>query len=158
MIGHLLYGYVSVEHGMPSLDPNKCEFIESSPEQEQEQEQEIVLYFISSYSIIPKPRSIIILTMLDILRKNTSINSVCINCHNQDGFNIYDKMTTTEVIKKGEEVEFGGIKLFGKRYRYVQILVNIESILASKIVTDLIPFTCKYIENLLQEQKLKNDS
>lgn len=149
LVGHLLYGYVSVENGITSLDINTCDFIKPSSE------TKTMLYIISAYSSLSKPRSIIILSILDQVRKNTSIITACINCHDQDGFNLYDKNSKIEVIKKGEELNFGGIKLFGKHYRYVQILVNIESVLASKVIADLIPFTCKYIEDLLQDQKVK---
>lgn len=146
LIGHLLYGYVPINSSTDSLDINSlnnCNFIKRQPE------EDAMLYIISSYSSLSKPRSMILLSILDLLRRNTFIGTACINCHDEDGFNLYEKNSAIDIIRKGSEIDFGGIKIFGKRYRYIQILVNSESILASKIVSDLIPFTCQYIEDLL---------
>ena len=148
LIGHLLYGYVPINSSIDSLDTNNfnnCNFIEEPTN------NDAMLYIISAYSSLSKPRSIILLSILELLRKNTFISTACINCHDEDGFNLYEKNSAIDIIRKGNEVDFGGIKIFGKRYRYVQILVNTESILASKVVSDLIPFTCQYIKDLLED-------
>ncbi|KOO13037.1 hypothetical protein AKJ18_20685, partial [Vibrio xuii] len=133
LIGHLLYGYLDSSQCVPDK-LSECQFILPK----EHQDTCLTLYIISSYSSLAQPRVTIILMILDMLKQNANVRYLQINCHNQDWYSLY---SDHELIHKGEAVQFGGVKVYGKRFRYVRIKVKVESILASKIVSDIILFT-----------------
>jgi transcriptional regulator with XRE-family HTH domain len=148
MIGHLLYAFVPPDIKSTQLTPNKlseCSFINTNEPQSNHND----IYVISAYSSLSAPRMAIILMILDILRQNPGIKSLYVNCHDQDGYNLYDTNAECEIISKGSPLPYGGIKVFGRCYRYIQLKINVESILASKVVSDLVPFTDEYIQGLV---------
>ncbi|MEZ8737606.1 hypothetical protein AB6D58_20515, partial [Vibrio sp. 10N.239.312.D08] len=65
------------------------------------------------------------------------------------GHSLYESNSDCELINKGKSLPFGGVKVYGKHFRYVRIKANAESILASKVVSDIVPFTSEYIQSLL---------
>ena len=150
LIGHLLYGYVPIETPSKRINPNNlsdCPFIEL---ESINNHKDAKLCIISAYSSLSIPRMVIILTILSILRQNSHLKAAYINCHDQDAFNLYDANTDCRIITKGKTLPFGGVKVFGHRYKYVQLQISSESILASKVVSGLIPFTDEYIDDLLE--------
>ncbi|RYU68409.1 XRE family transcriptional regulator [Aliivibrio finisterrensis] len=148
MIGHFLYGFVPTDTKSTQLNPNKlsgCLFINPN----ELSTVPISMYIISSYSSLSAPRMMSILMILDALRQNTEIKSLYVNCHDQDSYNLYSANTEFDIITKGPPLPYGGIKVFGKHYRYVQLKIKAENILASKVVSSLVPFTDEYIQGLL---------
>ncbi|MGF1907178.1 helix-turn-helix transcriptional regulator [Aliivibrio salmonicida] len=149
-IAHYLYGYVPINTSLKQLEPNnleQCPFIKLSSIDD----EKVMLNIISAYSSISMPRIIMSLMSLRKLRHNVNIQGLVINIQYQDVFNFFDTNTTCEVINKGDMVESGGVKVYNQRYKYIQILINIESILASSIVSSYIHNLDDYIESLLIE-------
>ncbi|WP_286300053.1 helix-turn-helix domain-containing protein [Vibrio apostichopi] len=150
LIGHLLYGFVPSKTEESQLNPNnlsECTLIaQNIPE-----EEPINMYLISGYSFLSTPRMVIILNVINILRKNTAIKYLYVNCHNQFFFDLYSSNVEFDVVSKGNLVPFGGVKLFGKHYSYVQLKLNAHDILASKVIADLVPFTDEYLQDLLDK-------
>lgn len=72
LLGHLLYGYIPADTSIDALDLNKlenCPFIDDISCID----ADIALYVVSGYSSLSIPRTITMLTVLDILRKRTNI-------------------------------------------------------------------------------------
>ncbi|MCY9863789.1 helix-turn-helix transcriptional regulator [Vibrio coralliirubri] len=148
LIGHLLYGFLDTSNLSSQCVPDKlseCQFILP----EEHQDTNLTVYIISAYSSLASPRMTIILMILDILRKNINVKDLQVNCHDQEGYSLYESNSDCELINKGEALPFGGVKIYGKHFRYVRIKANTESILASKVVSDIVPFTSEYIQSLL---------
>lgn len=148
LVGHLLYGFLPVGLDSLSINPNQllnCPFVDTK----NNTKQPVDMYVISTFGSLPIPRMVSILFMLDILRRNNQIKHLILNCHDQDAFTLLENIVDCELVSKGDEILFGGIKVFGKHYRYVQVKVKAESFLAGKVISDIIPFTSEYIENLL---------
>ncbi|WP_186171993.1 helix-turn-helix transcriptional regulator [Vibrio chagasii] len=150
LVGHLLYGFVPIEQPASSLNPNQlsaCPFLD----QEKSMGQSVDLYVISMFGSFPAPRMASILLMLDILRQNTRIKNLILNCHDQEAYSLFETSTDCELVSKGSEIPFGGVKVFGKNYKYVQIRIKSESILALKVISNILPFIQDYIQNLLED-------
>ncbi|CAH7407389.1 Transcriptional regulator [Vibrio chagasii] len=148
LVGHLLYGYLDTSALPSQYVPDKlseCHFIVP----QEDQDTNLTMYIISAYSSLASPRMAIILMILDMLRQNINIKDLQVNCHDQEGYSLYESNSDCELINKGESLPFGGVKVYGKHFRYVRIKVNAESILASKVVSDIVPFTSEYIQSLL---------
>ncbi|MEZ9796910.1 helix-turn-helix transcriptional regulator [Vibrio cyclitrophicus] len=150
LVGHCLYGFV----------PSKTKAILCSPSQlsncplltpELAQKQPVDMYIVSTFGSLSVSRMSNTLMILDILRQNTHIKNVILNSHDQETFNLYDNNTECEVLSKGEEVPFGGVKIFGKHYKYAQIKMSVESILATKVVSSFVPFTQENIHTFLND-------
>ncbi|NOH35502.1 XRE family transcriptional regulator, partial [Vibrio chagasii] len=150
LVGHLLYGFVPIEQGASSLDPNQlsaCPFLDL----EKSSEQPVDLYVISTFGSLPSPRMASILFILDILCQNTHIRNMVINCHDQEAYAIFETSTDLELLSKGNEIPFGGVKVFGKNYKYAQIRIKSESILSLKVISNILPFIQGYIQKLLKD-------
>ncbi|MEZ8785000.1 helix-turn-helix transcriptional regulator [Vibrio splendidus] len=148
LVGHLLYGYLETSALPSQCVPDKlseCHFILP----QEDQVTNLTMYIISSYSSLAPPRMAIILMILDILRQNINIKDLQVNCHDQEGYSLYESNSECELINKGETLPFGGVKVYGKHFRYVRIKAKAESILASKVVSDIVPFTSEYLQSLL---------
>ncbi|CAH6938268.1 Transcriptional regulator [Vibrio chagasii] len=144
LIGHNVYGFVSVDTREDLFSPSKLtevQFININ----KVKDQALDLYIVSAYHMLPTTRMIELLFLLDILVKRTKLKSVIINCHNQDAYNLYSTNIDFQVLSKGDEVQFGGVKMFTKCYQYVQIKLKAEAILASKVISHLVPSIDKYI-------------
>lgn len=151
LVGHLLYGYLDTSQLFCQCVPDKlseCRFVLP----QDHQSTNLTMYIISAYSSLAIPRMIIILTILDILRRNTKIKDLQVNCHDQEGYCLYESLSECELISKGETLPFGGVKMYGKHFRYVKIKANVESILASRVLSDIVPFTSEYIHSLLDDK------
>ncbi|WP_017021987.1 helix-turn-helix domain-containing protein [Aliivibrio logei] len=149
LLAHLAYGYLPLSTSREQLHPNNVEtsqFITLSDNQYKD--SDLIFYIVSGFSSLSIPRTINILTILDVLRSESRIKQCYVTCHDQDAFNLYDMNTDSEVINKGDLTPIGGIKLFGRRYKYLQLKISAETILASKVVSDIVPFTEQYIEVL----------
>ena len=134
LVGHLLYGFVPIEQEASSLDPNQlsaCPFLD----QEKSMVQPVDLYVISTFGSLPNPRMASIIFMLDILCQNNHIKNLVLNCHDQEAYALFETSTECELVSKGNEVPFGGVKVFGKSYKYAQIRIKSESILALKVIS-----------------------
>lgn len=151
LIGHLLYGFVPIEQPASSLNPNQ---LSASPfiEQEKSVEQPIDMYVVSTFGSLPAPRMVCVLLMLDTLCQNNHIKHLVLNCHDQEAYALFETSTDCQLMSKGDEVPFGGVKVFGKNYKYAQIKIKTESILALKVMSNLIPFAKEYIQNLLESK------
>ncbi len=150
LLGHLLYGYIPADTSIDALDLNKlenCPFIDDISCID----ADIALYVVSGYSSLSIPRTITMLTVLDILRKRTNIKKVYINCHAQEGFDMYEKNFKPEVIGKGKELLFYGVKYLNRYYRYIQLSMNPETVLSAKVVSNMVPFTDEHLKELLDE-------
>ncbi|MDP2492309.1 helix-turn-helix transcriptional regulator [Vibrio splendidus] len=148
LIGHLLYGFITSDTPSSVLNPAKlseCLFIETS----ELPETPLNLYVVSAYSSLSTPRMALILMILDALRQHPEVKYLYVNCHDQEGYTLYDANADCEIITKGRDLPFGGVKVYGKHYQYIQLKINAESILASKVVSDLVPFTQEYIHTLI---------
>lgn len=148
LVGHLLYGFVPTNLKVDSLSPDllsTCPFVDN----DKSLEQDVDMYVVSTYGSLPAPRMISTLLMLDILCLNTRVKNLVINCHTQEAYSIFETSTECEILAKGSEVPFGGVKVFGKNYRYVQLRIKAETILALKVISGLIPFAREYIHELL---------
>ncbi|MEZ9292452.1 helix-turn-helix transcriptional regulator [Vibrio lentus] len=148
LIGHLLYGFNTSDTPTKLLDPenlSECPFIETI----ELLNTPLNLYIVSSYSSLSAPRMALILMILDALRQHPEVKYLYVNCHDQEGYSLYEANADCEIIAKGRHLPFGGVKVYGKHYRYIQLKINAESILASKVVSDLVPFTKEYIHGLI---------
>ncbi|MEZ8737271.1 helix-turn-helix transcriptional regulator [Vibrio sp. 10N.222.54.B12] len=148
LVGHLLYGFVPIEQQASSLNPNQlsaCPFVDI----EKSMEQPVDLYVISTFGTLPTPRMVSIMFMLDILCQNTRIKNLVLNCHDQEAYALFEAGTDYELVSKGNEIPFGGVKVFGKNYQYAQIRIKSESILASKLISSMLPFIQDHMHNLL---------
>lgn len=150
LVGHLLYGYLETSKLISQRVPSKlseCQFIQP----QEYKEKNLTLYIVSAYSALALPRMAIILMILDKLRLTANIKDLQVNCHDQEGYTLYDSNAECELIGKGETLPFGGVKVYGKHFSYVRIKSNAESILASKVVSDIVPFTSEYLANLINK-------
>ncbi|WP_375321070.1 helix-turn-helix transcriptional regulator [Aliivibrio logei] len=148
LVGHLLYGFIPVNQPAAAISPDQlsaCPFIGYDNSSEKIAD----MYVVSTYGSLPAPRMVSILLMLDILCANTQVKHLVLNCHDQEAFALFETSTECEILAKGSEVPFGGIKVFGKNYRYVQLRIKAETILALKVISSLIPFAREYIQSLL---------
>ncbi|OED62291.1 transcriptional regulator [Vibrio tasmaniensis ZS-17] len=148
LVGHFLYGFVPSDTQTSLLSPDQlshCPFTHS----ENTLKQHVDMYVVSTFSTLSIPRMVSILKILDTLRQNTLVKNLVINCHDQEGYNLYDTISECVVLSKGIEIPFGGVKLFGKHYKYVQVKMSAENILSSKVVSSLVPSTDEYIRELL---------
>lgn len=148
LVGHLLYGYLETSKLDSQCVPDnlsECQFIHP----QEHKDVNLTLYIVSAYSSLASPRMVIILMILDKLRQNINIKDLQVNCHDQEGYSLYESNAECELISKGDPIPFGGVKVYGRHYRYVRIKTNAESVLASKVVSDIVPFTSEYIESLL---------
>ncbi|HAS6221203.1 helix-turn-helix transcriptional regulator [Vibrio vulnificus] len=146
LVGHFIYGYLSrnTDLSILSLEKgNEVNFIHKSDTDATQ------LYAVSMFSSLSKPRALNILSILELLRKNTSVSSLIINCHSQDAFDLYETTQELTILRKGKRIKNGGVNLFSKHYRYVQIRVKPEEILASKLVYDVLPYSHTDILNLI---------
>ncbi|RIH73700.1 transcriptional regulator [Vibrio splendidus] len=149
LVGHLLYGFVPIDLQASSLNPNQlsaCPFVD----QEKSIKQPVDMYVISTFGSLPTPRMTSIMFMIDILCQNTHIKNVVLNCHDNDAYTLFETSTDCELVSKGNEIPFGGVKVFGKNYKYAQIRMKSENILALKVVANIIPFIQDYIQNLFE--------
>ena len=150
LVGHLLHGYLDTSTLPSQCVPDKlsdCQFVIP----EDHQSTNLTMYIVSAFCSIAQPRMVMILMILNRLRQHTNIKDLQVNCHDQEGFSLYESNAECEIITKGEAIQFGGIKVFGKHFRYVRIKTNPENILSSKVVSDIVPFTNEYIDSLLNE-------
>lgn len=148
LIGHLLYGAIASDTPADLLNPTKlseCPFTEKC----ELSDTPLNLYIVSAYCALSTPRMVLILMILDILRQHPETKYLYVICHDQEGYTLYDANADCEIIAKGRDLPFGGVKVYGKHYRYIQLKIHAESILASKVVADLVPFTDMYIQELL---------
>ncbi|MGR5448055.1 helix-turn-helix domain-containing protein [Vibrio jasicida] len=146
LVGHMLFAFFPESTPIERYDPSKLGAIHSSQDSD-EASPNSCLYIISTYSSLPEPRLAIILSTLDMLRRNCNVSHLIINCHNQASFALYEACTDYEIIAKGPTTEFDGVKLFGKCYRYLRLKITSDSILAAKLFSELIPYT----EDLLED-------
>ncbi|MFS1466996.1 helix-turn-helix domain-containing protein [Vibrio lentus] len=147
MEGHLLYGYVPITLENRLLKPNnlaECKFVDLT----ESTSAPLDMYVISGYSNLQEPKMLTLLFILDALRKNPNIKNVYINCHNQAFYNVYEENFGAKITFKGNTVLFGGVKVFGRHYQFVQMKASSEDILSSTVVADLVPFTDSHICNL----------
>lgn len=56
-----------------------------------------------------------------------------------------------EVIGKGKELLFYGVKYLNRYYRYIQLSMNPETVLSAKVVSNMVPFTDEHLKELLDE-------
>lgn len=148
LIGHMIYGYVERNTSPTLLNPNnlaKCPFL--GPDKRQG--SPLALYIVSMYCSLIAPRMITILSVIELLRQSQNIKDLYVNVHDQEGFNLYNSNVDCAILAKGEQEPYGGIKVYGKHYRYVQVKANAEEILASKVIADLVPFADHYLADLL---------
>tara|TARA_Y100000588_G_scaffold394135_1_gene513028 strand:+ start:2420 stop:3343 length:924 start_codon:yes stop_codon:yes gene_type:complete len=150
LIGHLLYGYLDtskLDSGyVPSL-LSECDFLQPK----EHINANLTLYVISVYSALASPRMVIVLMLLDILRQNNNIRYLQANCHDQEGYAFYESNSDCELTSKGPSLPFGGVKVYGKHFRYVRIKTNTESLLACALFSEMLPFTHDYIQKLLNK-------
>lgn len=154
MEAHLLYGFIPTKRKIRQLDPNNltaCKFVNFK----ESTNTPLDMYVISGYSKILEPRMFTIAFIVDTLLKNSNIQNLYINCHNQFFYNLYEANLESEITFKGNKVLFGGVKAFGRNYSFVQIKTTPESILAANILADTVPFTDSYISNLIKPPLLK---
>ncbi|WP_373953929.1 helix-turn-helix transcriptional regulator [Vibrio pomeroyi] len=150
LVGHLFHGYLDTSTLPSQCVPDKlsdCQFIVP----EDHQSTNLTMYIVSAFCSMAQPRMVMILMILNRLRQHTNIKDLQVNCHDQEGFTLYDSNSECEIIAKGEAIQFGGVKVFGKHFRYVRIKTNPENILSSKVFSDIIPFTNEYIDCLLDK-------
>ncbi|KJG06056.1 hypothetical protein UB33_10290 [Photobacterium angustum] len=146
MIGHLLYGFLDTSTLTSGHAPRKlsnCEFIQP----QKNNDKSLTLYIISGFSLLSAPRKAIVSKALDIIRQNKKIKLLETNCHNQEAYSIHERNPECEFIFKGPSTAFGGIKMFGKNYRYIRLKISTESVLAYKVVSSLVPFTHEHIKD-----------
>ena len=146
IIGHLLYGFLdtsTLTSGHASKKLSNCEFIQPQTHND----KSLTLYVISGFSLLSSPRKAIISKTLDIIRQNKKIKFLETNCHNQEAYSIHERNPECEFLFKGPSTAFGGIKMFGKNYRYIRLKISTESVLAYKVVSSLVPFTHEHIKN-----------
>lgn len=145
-IGHILYAFITTDTPDNMLQPtqlSECPLIEIG----ELPETPLNLYIVSAYSSLATPRMILILMILDALRQHPEVKYLYVNCHEQEGYTLYTSVDY-EIIAKGRELPFGGVKVYGKYYQYIRLKVRADDILSSTIFSNLIPFTKEYIQEL----------
>lgn len=148
LIGHLLYGFIETSSLASQFVPHKLSDYQFVLPKDHKKNA-LTMYVISGYSSLAPARMTTILMVLDMLRKNTNIKNLHTNCYLQEAYLLHESNPDSEIIYKGKALPFGGVKVYGKYYRYVCIKVRVESLLASKVISDLVPFTQEYIEYFL---------
>ncbi|OBS95503.1 transcriptional regulator [Vibrio tasmaniensis] len=152
-VGHFLYGFLQAETQPKVLAPEHlidCPFIDET----NTSSQPIDMYVVSSFSSLSRPRMLNILTILNSVRNNTKIKNLIVNCHSQEAFDLYETAPEHEILTKGDETTLRGVKVFGRTYKYVQLKINAESLLSSKVVSSLVPNTEENIMSLLGDKTI----
>ncbi|NOH79972.1 XRE family transcriptional regulator [Vibrio sp. RE86] len=148
LVGHMIYGYVEIDTPSVLLNPNKleeCPFVN----EERRPDLDLALYLVSMYCSLIPPRMVAILSLIELLKQNQNIKHLYANLHDQEGYNLYNSNVECTVLTKGNQEPYGGVKVYGKHYRYVQIKANADEILASKVIANIVPFTDEYLSSLL---------
>lgn len=138
LLAHALYSFVPIDTPDDKLEP-ACNKDFPFTTLENSQGQALSLYAISAYSSLPSTRLAQLMNILYIMKKNPEVKYFIFNCHKHSAYSLYEAYTEVEILSKGERVNKGGVKIFGKSYRYVRVKITAESLLASKILSHLRP-------------------
>ncbi|MEZ8820762.1 helix-turn-helix transcriptional regulator [Vibrio sp. 10N.222.54.A1] len=145
LVAHSLYSFVPADTPNEQLEPansHTCPFTTI----EKSQGLPLSLYNISGYASLPSPRVAMFMNTLDIIKKHPEVKYLITNCHRHSVYSLYDASAEVEILSRGERLKDGGVKVFGKSYRYVRIRVTAESLLASKVVSPLLPDTTPLLD------------
>ncbi|CAE6910382.1 Helix-turn-helix XRE-family like proteins [Vibrio sp. B1ASS3] len=140
LLGHRLYTFVPFNTPDEQLSPSNlihCPFVTL----EKNDGAPVNMYTISGFNPLPEVRLAGLINLIDVLRENPEIKFFITNCHKQANYVLYDTHTDCEIIGKGELTNEGGVKVFGRRYKYVRLKVKVETLLATKTITKLLPYT-----------------
>ena len=146
LVAHSLYSFVPADTPNEQLEltnSRTCPFTTI----EKSQGQALSLYKISGYTSLPSSRLAQLMNTLDIMKKYPEVKYLITNCHRHSVYSLYDAYAEMEILSRGERIKNGGVKVFGKSYRYVRIKITAESILASKVISPLLPDTTPLLDS-----------
>lgn len=138
LLGHRLYTFVPVETPDEALDITDLRFCPFTT-LEKSNKTPLSMYTISGYNPLPDARLANLLNLIEVLRTHPEIKYLITNCHRQANYQLYDMNTDCEVIAKGDVTKEGGVKVFGKRYKYIRLKIKVETLLAAKVITRILP-------------------
>lgn len=144
LLGHFLYGFIDRGCCNESLkvDTTECAFADQLSDNTS-------LYVVSCFGSLPVCRMSLVVSILNLLKNNPRCHSLLINNHDQTGFNLLNVPSMTpEIRNKGAVVANGGIKFGSKRYRFIQVEVDAQRVLAEKAVLELVVHSEKYLDVL----------
>ncbi|WP_372384021.1 helix-turn-helix domain-containing protein [Vibrio sp. BS-M-Sm-2] len=155
LVGHLLYGFVDSNVDISLISPNNlenCPFINKEECSDKGcKGRSVSMYIVSAYSSLSATRMTILLLLLERIKETHCTRDFYVNCHDQDGFTLFDKNSDHQVINKGRIVESGGIRLYGKNYKFLQLKLSSESLLASDLVKYLFSLYKNGFDELLDD-------
>lgn len=137
LIGHILYGYIEANLSCSDISLSNVEQLSFINEHDINRKKTI-FYIISSYSATSGARIETLSKIITTIKNNPNLKSFCITVQYQEVFDFFSSICKLEIVSKGESIKFGGVKIYNKNYRFVQVYIKSENILASKYILGLL--------------------
>ncbi|WP_156102037.1 helix-turn-helix domain-containing protein [Vibrio diazotrophicus] len=137
LMGHILYGLNDCGLSNEEYSMNNIYNMDFYPKSELTNSKKL-LNVITIFSTHPLTRILVILELIKIIVENPNITHVVLTMQNEPMYEFFYRHIEHDVIHKSELSQFDGVELFGKKYRFIQIMISAEELLSNSFISQWI--------------------